>query len=79
MTMPPAPTPRSARIWTSQRITLTLVVFALLSVALSSSCNNEANYEASNNAPATTATPTRPTRRHNQRPARCPPVCNRPR
>ncbi len=60
MTMPPAPTPRSARIWTSQRITLTLVVFALLSVALSSSCNNEANYEATNNAPAPTATPTRP-------------------
>ncbi len=56
MTMTPAPTPRSARIWTSQRITLTLVVFALLSVALSSSCNNEANYEASNNAPATPGT-----------------------
>ncbi len=60
MTMTPAPTPRPARIWTSQRITLTLVVFALLSVALSSSCNHEANYEASNNAPATTTTPARP-------------------
>jgi len=47
------------RIWTKKRLALACVVFALLSVALSSSCNNEANYEGTTNAPAIKATPAR--------------------
>lgn len=43
--------PRAARIWTSKRLALALLVFALLAVAFSASCNKEANYEATNNAP----------------------------
>src|SRR5437773_2550179 len=46
-----------ARVWTTKRLTLAFVVFALLSVALSSSCNNEANYEGTTNAPAPKGTP----------------------
>src|SRR5205085_63655 len=52
-------TSRPARIWTTKRLALALVVFLLLSVALSSSCNNEANYEGTTNAPATKASPAR--------------------
>jgi hypothetical protein len=40
---------QTSRIWTSKRFALALVVFALLAVALSSSCNNEANYGTTNN------------------------------
>jgi thiol-disulfide isomerase/thioredoxin len=47
------------RIWTGKRLTLALAVFALLAVALSSSCNREANYEANTNAPPAPPTPTR--------------------
>ena len=48
-----------SRIWTGKRLTLALAVFALLAVALSSSCNREANYEATTNAPAARPTPAR--------------------
>jgi thiol-disulfide isomerase/thioredoxin len=48
-----------SRIWTGKRLTLALVVFALLAVALSSSCNREAHYEANTNAPAAPPTPAR--------------------
>src|SRR5205085_10664203 len=47
------------RIWTKKRLALACVVFALLSVALASSGNNEANYEGTTNAPAIKATPAR--------------------
>lgn len=59
MTKTPAPTPPAARIWTSGRSTLALVVCALLTVALSASCNNEAHYETTTNAPPPAAQPTR--------------------
>jgi thiol-disulfide isomerase/thioredoxin len=49
----------TSRIWTSKRLALALVVFALLAVALSSSCNNEANYGATNNTPARPPAPPR--------------------
>jgi thiol-disulfide isomerase/thioredoxin len=42
----------SSSIWTGKRVALALVVFALLAVAFSSSCNNEAHYETSNNPAA---------------------------
>ena len=47
------------RIWQGKRLALALVVFALLAVALSSSCNREANYETANNAPTPATTPPR--------------------
>ncbi|HEX8179520.1 MAG TPA: TlpA disulfide reductase family protein [Pyrinomonadaceae bacterium] len=50
---------QTSRIWTSKRFALALVVFALLAVALSSSCNNEANYGTTNNPPG--AQPSRAT------------------
>lgn len=52
---PPAP------VLTKQRLTLTLVVFVLLAISLSSGCNKEANYEASNNAPNPNAPPAKTT------------------
>ena len=48
------------RIWTGKRLTLALAVFALLAVALSSSCNREANYEANTSTPPAPPAPTRP-------------------
>ena len=43
------------RVWTHRRLTLALITFALLTVALSASCNREANYEATTNAPTPAA------------------------
>ncbi len=48
---------QTSRVWTNKRLALALVVFALLAVALSSSCNREANYETATNAPTPATKP----------------------
>lgn len=50
----------SASIWTGKRVALALVVFALLAVVFSASCNNEAHYETANNPAASTSGVPRP-------------------
>lgn len=50
----------SSPVWTGKRVALALVVFVLLAIAFSSSCNNEANYEATNNPAAPTPGAPRP-------------------
>ena len=52
----------TTRIWRGKRLAFAVVVFALLAVALSSSCNREANFETANNAPTPPRNATTPAR-----------------